>query len=78
MLKENGDHFYVEKKDGARAENRLLRRLHVCPALNPEGLHLAVTLEDDGGNPAGRAGINLTPKQARRLRKHIERLVPDA
>lgn len=71
------EHLYLRKRDPAHAVTRYDRELHVCPAINPDGVHLAVRITDvrgDGETTRG-AGINLTPARARKLVAHIDRIL---
>lgn len=77
-----GEHLFIRRKDSKRAMRRYLRELHVCPAINPPGVHLAVRIDLDGPPPGAEgyeaqraAGLNLTPTQARRVIKQMQAIL---
>jgi hypothetical protein len=83
------EHLYIERKDSKRSERRYFRRLHVCRGVNPHGVHLAIAIDLDGPPPGAdgherqiAAWLNLTPKQARKVIRHMQAILdagdPDA
>ena len=79
-------HLYLRRTDSRRALRRYFRELHVCPAIKPKGgVHLAVTIDLDGPPPGAEgherqiaAGLNLTPKQARKVIRQMQAILDDA
>lgn len=72
----DGEHLYVRRKDPKRSLRRYSRELLVCPAINPDGgVHLSVAVEPPGEAPIGAAGLSLSPKQARRVIRHMREIL---
>lgn len=77
------DYLYLDHKDVEEDVGGYFRRLLVCPAINPAGVHLGVTIDLVDNPPPGAeghqrqigAGLNLTPDEARSVIGHMQALL---
>ncbi|HWF25225.1 MAG TPA: hypothetical protein VG275_07250 [Solirubrobacteraceae bacterium] len=75
--------LYIDHDDAKDAVDGYHRRLHVCPAINPHGVHVAVRIDLVDNPPAGAeghqrqigAGLNLTPDEARSVIGHMQAIL---